>query len=57
MNANDKKRLAEFERDIKKMQKDHEKTFADFNKKKSPPKKLLERIQIFLKGLLTRRRQ
>lgn len=47
MTAEEKKRLAEFQRDIKKMQKDHRQTFAEFEKKKS----LLQRIGDRLKAL------
>lgn len=35
MTRNDKKKIAELEKDIKKMQKDHRKTFAEFDNKKS----------------------
>ena len=40
MTAKDKKKLAEFERDIKIMQKEHKKTFAEFEEKKSLPAKI-----------------
>lgn len=45
MTAKEKKRVAELERDIKKMQKDHERTFAEFNKKKSLPAKIADRLK------------
>ena len=35
MTRNDKKKIAELEKDIKKMQKDHRRTFAEFDNKKS----------------------
>ncbi|MCI7498816.1 MAG: hypothetical protein SOT68_04450 [Oscillospiraceae bacterium] len=50
MTAEEKKRLAEFERDIKKMQKDHKETFAEFQQKKSLPRSIWDR----LKGIFTR---
>lgn len=49
MTAEEKKRLAEFERDIKKMQKDHKETFAEFQQKKSLPRSIWDR----LKGIFT----
>ena len=45
MTAKDKKKLAEFERDIKIMQKEHKKTFAEFEEKKSLPAKLADRLK------------
>lgn len=34
MNTDEKKKIAELEKDIKKMQKDHRRTFAEFEHKK-----------------------
>ncbi|MGN0638558.1 MAG: hypothetical protein ACI4J0_09315 [Huintestinicola sp.] len=45
MTAEEKKRLAEFERDIKKMQKDHKETFAEFEPKKSLPRQIGDRLK------------
>lgn len=45
MTAEEKKRLAEFERDIKKMQKDHKETFAEFEPKKSLPRRIADRLK------------
>ncbi len=44
MTSNEKKRVAELERDIKKMQRDHKKTFAEFNRKKSLPARIADRL-------------
>ena len=46
MTAEEKKRLAEFERDIKKMQRDHRKTFAEFEKKKSLSRKISDKLKM-----------
>ena len=45
MTAEEKKRLAEFERDIKKMQKDHKETFAEFELKKRLPRRIGDRLK------------
>ena len=45
MTAEEKKRLAEFERDIKKMQKEHRDTFAEFEHKKSLPRRIGDRLK------------
>lgn len=50
MNTDDKKKIAELEKDIKKMQKDHRRTFAEFEHKKS----LSERVTDRLKKIFTR---
>lgn len=51
MTADEKRRLAEFERDLKKMQKEHKEIFAEFE---PPKKKLFERIIDKLKSIFTR---
>lgn len=49
--AKEKKRLAEFERDIRKMQKDHKETFAEFEQKKSLPRSIWDRLKsIFIRS-------
>ncbi|MBQ7784116.1 MAG: hypothetical protein IJ368_09115 [Oscillospiraceae bacterium] len=45
MRTEDKKKIAELERDIKKMQKEHEQIFAEFNKKKSLRQKIADRLK------------
>lgn len=45
MTAEEKKRLAEFERDIRKMQKDHKEIFSEFEQKKSLIQRLLDRLR------------
>ena len=50
MNTDEKKKIAELEKDIKKMQKDHRRTFAEFEHKKS----LSERVTDRLKNIFTR---
>ncbi|MGN0666690.1 MAG: hypothetical protein ACI4KF_09220 [Huintestinicola sp.] len=51
MTDRDKKRIAEFEADLKKMQKDHKKTFEVFEEKKKP-----SGIRGFLAGLFTQKK-
>lgn len=50
MNTDEKKKIAELEKDIRKMQKEHRRTFAEFEQKKS----LSERLADRLKKLFTR---
>lgn len=51
LTADEKRRLAEFERDLKKMQKEHKEIFAEFE----PPKKNpVYRIIDKLKSIFTR---
>lgn len=40
MTREEKKKVAALERDIKKMQRENKKIFAEFNKKKSPAEKI-----------------
>lgn len=48
MTPEEKRKIAEFEKDIKKMQKEHEKIFAEFNPpKKSLPQRMLDRLKSF----------
>ena len=47
MTSRERKKILELERDIKKMQKDHEKTFEEFNRKKSLPAKIADRLIVF----------
>lgn len=57
MTAEEKRRLSEFERDIKKMQKEHKETFAEFEQKKAPEPQnisLFSRLRDRLKSLFTR---
>ncbi|MBP1548209.1 MAG: hypothetical protein J6A37_16620 [Oscillospiraceae bacterium] len=57
MTAEEKRRLSEFERDIKKMQKEHKETFAEFEQKKAPEQKnssLFIRLRDRIKSLFTR---
>ena len=48
MTSRERKKILELERDIKKMQKDHEKTFEEFNRKKSLPARIADRLKFFL---------
>ena len=48
MNTDEKKKIAELEKDIKKMQKDHRRTFAEFEQS------LSERVTDRLKKIFTR---
>lgn len=45
MTAYEKKKIAQLEKDIKKMQKDNKETFAEFDKKKSVFKRFSERFR------------
>lgn len=57
MTADEKRRLSEFERDIKKMQKEHKETFAEFDRKKAPEPQntsLFIRLRDRIKSLFTR---
>lgn len=45
MTAYEKKKIAQLEKDIKKMQKDNKETFAEFNKKKNFFAKISERFK------------
>lgn len=49
MTSQEKKKITEFEKDIKKMKKDHKMTFRDFNQKKSLPARIADRLRIFKK--------
>ncbi|MCM1577194.1 MAG: hypothetical protein NC078_00145 [Ruminococcus sp.] len=44
MNTYEKERLEEFERDVKKMQKELREEFAEFEEKKTPLQKLGEKL-------------
>ena len=57
MTAEEKRRLSEFERDIKKMQKEHKETFAEFEQKKAPEPQntsLFSRLRDRIKSLFNR---
>lgn len=45
MTRSDKKKIAELERDIKKMKKDHRKTFAEFRHKKNSLSLIAEKLK------------
>lgn len=45
MNTDEKKKIAELEKDIKKMQKDHRRTFAEFEHKKSLSERVTDRLK------------
>ena len=45
MTSQEKKKITEFERDIKKMKKDHKMTFREFNQKKSLPARIADRLK------------
>ncbi|MGN1088844.1 MAG: hypothetical protein ACI4Q6_00455 [Huintestinicola sp.] len=49
MTSQEKKKITEFERDIKKMKKDHKMTFREFNQKKSLPARIADRLRMFKK--------
>lgn len=48
MNTDEKKKIAELEKDIKKMQKDHRRTFAEFEHKKSLSERVTDRLKRYL---------
>lgn len=47
MTSRERKKILELERDIRKMKKDHEKTFEEFNRKKSLPARIADRLTSF----------
>lgn len=44
MNTHEKERIEEFEKDVRKMQKELKETFAEFETKKSPLQKIKEKF-------------
>lgn len=53
MNTDEKKKIAELEKDIKKMQKDHRRTFAEFEHKKSLSERVTDRLKKDIYSIIT----